>query len=499
MLKPIRKSLLTVGGVLFMALVVVITRTYFYGETVPGSTLATNIDIEKRNAAERLAGALAIKTISIAGAPVAADAFLQLHEYLERTFPVTHNTLTRETVNGYSLLYTWEGINPDLKPILLLAHMDVVPVEKQTYSQWSYPPFAGAVADGYIWGRGALDMKHSLMAIMESVEYLLEAGVTPSRTVYLAFGHDEEIGGHQGAAKIAEMLNARGVNLEFTLDEGSPIVQDMLPGITKPAALIGLAQKGYVTLELTATGPGGHGSMPPQNSAIGNLAGALHRLNTQQMPAGIRSPVTEMFAALAPEMSLPLRMVMANQWLFGPLVIDALEASPATNAAIRTTTAITVFGSGDTYNVLPTVASAVATFRILPGDTVAMVIEHVNKVVNDPGIKVEQTGAGAEEASPVSSIDSFAFDTIRKTIYQTIPNVIVAPSLTVTGTDSGHYQSFSENSYRFVPVRIGPDNVKRIHGIDERVGVDNYAEIIRFYIQLLRNINLKNQEEMLGT
>jgi carboxypeptidase PM20D1 len=481
------KVLLCIGIIFCLLIVVIATRTFTYGVSDISTTLVKDIHINQKDVAERLASVLRIQTISLAGTPVAANAFNAMHNYLELVFPLTHRELKREIVNDYSLLYTWEGSDPGLKPILLMAHMDVVPVVPDTVAKWTYPPFAGEIANDFIWGRGALDMKQSLMGIMEAIEYLLNQDFVPSRTVYLAFGHDEELGGYEGAKIIAELLEMRKVQLEFTMDEGSPIAQDMLPGITKPAALIGLAEKGFVTLKLTATGPGGHGSMPPADSAIAKLARTIHRLETRQMPAEIRSPIADMFEFMAPEMPFHLRIVIANQWLFSPLLINELEAARATNATVRTTTAITILKGGIIYNVIPTKATAVGTFRILPGDTIDMVVEHVSNVINDPDITLQKIGAGASEPSRISAMDSSGFIAITKTINQIFPDVVIAPSLVVTSTDSGHYETISENSYRFVPMRVGPEDVKRIHGIDERIGVTNYAEIIRFYIQLLRN------------
>jgi carboxypeptidase PM20D1 len=343
------------------------------------------------------------------------------------------------------------------------------------------------VAEDYIWGRGALDMKQSLMAVMEAVEYLVDSGFKPNRTIYLAFGHDEEIGGHNGAAKIVELLQARKVQLEYTLDEGSAIVEGIIPNIARPVALIGLAEKGWVALELTAHGEGGHGSMPPEHTAVGRLVRAIHLLETHQMPAEIRRPFSDMFEYLAPEMPFLQRVVVANRWLFDSLLISRLEKSRATNAAIRTTTAITMLKGSDAYNVMPTEATAVGTFRALPGDTNDNVVEHVRNVIDDEDITVKKIGVRAWNPSRVSATDTFGFAAINKAIRQVLPDATIAPSLVVTGTDSKHYGTISENNYRFVPMRVGPEDVKRIHGVDERIGIENYSEIIRFYIQFLRN------------
>ncbi|MDA9981715.1 M20 family peptidase [Gammaproteobacteria bacterium] len=482
----VKQMTIGVGVVLLVLSIIVAARTLLFG--VPQMSVGgiENINLDSNANAKRLGEALSFRTVSIRGGPVAAGEFIQFHKYLEIKYPRTHGELEHETVNEYSRLYTWQGSDSKLNPVLILAHMDVVPVKQDTTAKWTHPPFGGVVADDYIWGRGALDMKQSLMAVMEAVEYLVDSGFKPDRTIYLAFGHDEEIGGHNGAAKIVELLQARKVQLEFTLDEGSAIVEGIIPNIARPVALIGLAEKGWVALEFTAHGEGGHGSMPPEHTAVGRLARAIYLLETHQMAAGIRRPFSDMFEYLAPEMPFLQRVVVANRWLFDSLLISRLEKSRATNAAIRTTTAITMLKGSDAYNVMPTEATAVGTFRALPGDTNDNVVEHVRNVIDDEDITVKKIGVRAWNPSRVSATDAFGFTVINKAIRQVLPDATVAPSLVVTGTDSKHYGTISENNYRFVPMRVGPEDVKRIHGIDERIGIENYSDIIRFYIQFLR-------------
>ena len=263
---------------------------------------------------------------------VDATAFLGLHDFLELSYPKAHTALEREVIGDYSLLYTWPGADPSLNPILLNAHLDVTPVEPATEDDWTYPPFAGTVADGFVWGRGVMDIKVSLMGIMEAVEYLVGNGFTPERTIYLAFGHDEEVGGLKGAGRITELLEWRGVRLDFSLDEGMVIAHDIVPGVAKPVALIGVTEKGYLTLELTANGDGGHSSRPPKGTTISALARAIFRLEANQMPATMSAPVPEMFDHLAPEMPFDWQVALANRWLLEPLILSRLADKPSTNA-----------------------------------------------------------------------------------------------------------------------------------------------------------------------
>ena len=494
-----KRNIIVVLMTLFVLLIgVILIRTLIFSPPVTEVDVAaaSEISVDINSAAQRLAGSIRIRTISHGlDMPVDKEAFYELHSYFVQNFPLLHAKLQREIIGDYSLLYTWEGRNRNLKPILLLAHMDVVPVESETEDKWMYPPFAGTIADSYVWGRGTLDVKQLVLALLEAVEYLVGQGKNPERTVYLAFGHDEEIGGRNGAAKTAELLKKRGIRLDFTLDEGSIIAHNILPGVTKPVALIGLAEKGYLTLELTAEGEGGHSSRPPrppQLSAVNKLAQAIMRLESNQMTPALRSPVSELFESLITEMPFLKRVVLTNRWLFDPLLLSQLEKKASTNALIRTTTATTIIKGGIMENITPSVAEATVNFRILQGDSIDMVVKHVHRVIDDPGITVKKISI-AQEPSPVSDIDSSSFSTLQLTVKQMFPDVLIAPSLVLGGTDSKHYIEIADNSYRFIPMRLYPNDIRRIHGINERISIENYAEIIRFYIQLLQNATINIQ------
>jgi carboxypeptidase PM20D1 len=441
--------------------------------------------------AQRLAGALRFKTISYQdSSQFDARAFTGFQQYLRTTFPKLHAALRLEKVNGYGLLYQWIGSDTSLAPILLLAHQDVVPVEAGTEAKWTEPPFEGRITAGYVWGRGALDDKGSLMATFEAVEHLLAAGARPRRTVYLAFGYDEEVGGRRGAAQIAALLASRNVHPYFVLDEGGALTTGLIPGIGGPVALVGIAEKGYVTVELTAHAAGGHSSMPPPQTAVGTLAAALTRLEDHPMPRAIRGPTAAMFDYLGPEMPLGPRLLLANRWLFGGMLAARFGATPQGDAMVRTTTAPTVLQAGVKENVLPSTARALVNFRILPGDSVAGVIEHVRSVVNDAAVDVRALEGNVTNASAVSDVDAEPFQLLARTIRQVIPGAVVTPWLVVGGTDSRHYGRLTPNVLRFVGASIGPDDLRRVHGTDERVGVQAYANAVRVYLQLLRNAAL---------
>jgi carboxypeptidase PM20D1 len=437
-------------------------------------------------AAERLAGAVRIPTVS-AEDPAAFDsaAFAALHAYLETAFPRVHARLRRETVARHSLLYTWPGSDPTLRPILLMGHLDVVPVEPGTAREWRHDAFAGRIADGFVWGRGAIDNKSTVVGTLEAVEMLLSDGFQPARTVYLAYGHDEETGGAGGARQVAALLRGRGVELEMVLDEGGVIGDGLLSGISGPVALVGIAEKGFVSVELSVRGAGGHSALPPRQSAAGILSAAVARLEEHPMDARLEGPTRQLFDRVAPRLPFGQRTVFANLWLTQRLVTRRLEGVPATNAMVRTTAAVTMLQAGTKDNVLPSQARAVVNFRILPGDSVATVMEHVQRVVDDARVEARTVGRFSAEPSAVSSTDSTAYRTLEGAIREVTPEAVVAPFLVVVVTDARHYSDLSRNVYRFLPLRLGPRDLDRMHGIDERVGMEEYETAIRTYRQLL--------------
>jgi len=362
----------------------------------------------------------------------------------------------------------------------------VVPIAPGTEGTWQAPPFDGVIRDGYIWGRGAWDNKGNLFSILEAVEQLAKDGFRPKRTLYFVFGQDEEVGGQRGAKPIAALFKSRGIKLDFILDEGLLITEGILKGIDKPVALIGVAEKGYVTLTLNLNATPGHSSMPPQQSAIGMMSAALARLEDKQFPAEIRGTAREMFDTLAPEMNLTNRIVLSNLWLLKPLLQRELEKAQSTNALIRTTTALTIFNAGNQDNVLPGKADATVNFRLLPGETEAGVIDHVKRAAANEKIAIEPR-AGNTEPPPVTSTASSSYRALNQTIREIFPDVVVAPSLMIAATDSRHFAGVTDNIFRFSPVRATANDLTRFHGTNERLSVANYADMIRFYRRLVQN------------
>jgi carboxypeptidase PM20D1 len=444
--------------------------------------------VDERAAGDSLAVAIRARTVASYDDPqLNADQFAALHAHLAQRYPKVHATLKREVVGGLSLLYTWEGSDPKAAAIALMAHQDVVPVAPGTDADWQAEPFAGTVKDGFVWGRGAWDDKANLIAQLESVEALLSAGFKPQRTVHLIFGADEEVGGERGAKQIAALLQQRGVKLDFVIDEGLLITEGVLPGLNPPAALIGVAEKGYLSVKLEAKAAPGHSSMPPApgRSAIAQLSHALAKLDAQPMPGAVRGVAAEMFDALAPEMSGFGRVALSNRWLLGPVLQSQLEKGPSTNAMLRTTTALTVVNGGNKDNVLPGRAEALVNFRILPGDTRASVVEHVKRVIANDDIAVTALPQGGEP-SKVSPTDGSAYQAVNRTLRELFPGTIVAPGLMIAATDSRHFEGLTQQVLRFSPVRAKPEDLGRFHGTNERISLANLGDLIRFYQRLLQ-------------
>lgn len=485
-----RKLFALLGIVVGVLAIVVGAKTLLMPSRQLNVAAATPVRVDAAAAAARLAAAVRFKTIASTSDVDANGAeFNGLHALLQTSFPKAHAALQRERIGQYGLVYTWPGSDPKAPAIGLMAHQDVVPIAPGTEGDWQQAPFSGALRDGFVWGRGAWDDKGNLMSMMEAVELLASSGFRPRQTIYLIFGHDEEIGGLRGAAEIAKLFKQRGVHLQFVLDEGLLITDGVLAGLNQPAALVGVAEKGYMSLLLTASATPGHSSMPPpqaEASAIGMMSAALARLEDHQMPLAVRGLSQEMFETLAPEMSGPNRVFLSNMWLFKPIIEQQLKKGASTNASLRTTTALTVFNAGNADNVLPGRASATVNFRLLPGDSGDAVVAHVADALKNPSIKIERA-AGMSEASKVAATDAPGFQLINETLRQLHPDVIVAPGLMIGATDSRHFDGVADNVYKFSPVRAKPEDLKRFHGTNERISIDNYVELIQFYHQLIGN------------
>ena len=487
------KSKWVKGLLAILAVLVAIILIRTFSPTTSEAT-GTGFDFapDEARVTSLMSDAVKYKTISFGrDKPTSSKELIAFHQFLADKFPLVHRSLKREVVNKYSLLYTWQGSTPQEKPVLLLGHLDVVPVIPGTEADWKQPPYAGVVADGYIWGRGTLDNKVNIIGILEAAENMLRAGVQPQRTIYFAFGHDEEQGGIDGALEMSKLLESRGVEAEFLIDEGGLVTSGVVPGVDVPLAIIAPAEKGIVTLELKARGAGGHSSVPPKQSSIGILAAAIANLEANQFPRDF-SHTQQFLESVADEMGLVNRMVMKNLWLFKPVVMASLANDAQAQAGMRTTTAATVISGGIKANVLPIDATAKVNFRILPGETPDTVRQRVIDVIDDARVSVDfdTSGQRGMGPSPVSPTEGYGWDQITSAIRDTAApeRIVITPRLLVAATDTRHYRNLTSNHYRFTYMALPVGDLGSIHGTNERIGVKTLNDTVRFFHRLMSGL-----------
>jgi carboxypeptidase PM20D1 len=481
-----RILLVLVTIVVVLATVLVLRTVGGPGAEKPAAPIAVR-PVDASRLAEILAGAIRIPTVSYDASGPAAEQLAALRAHLRASFPQVFARLELEEFPDGAFMLTWRGHDAQLAPIVLMAHQDVVPVPDDALASWTHAPFSGEVAGGFVWGRGALDDKASLVTILAAVESLLEEGFAPARTVVLASGHDEEVGG-RGARAIAAAFAARGLRPGLVLDEGLVVTRGIVPGLSRPVALLGSAEKGYASFELSVEAEGGHSSMPRRETAISILVAALARVTREPLPARADAPVWRMLDALLPDLPFGQRVALSNRWLFGRLVAHQLGAVPSTDAMLRTTLAPTLLQAGVKENVLPSKARAVLNLRLIPGDTVTAIESELRHRIADDRVKLALASDGiASEASSVSPTTGWGYALLRRSVREVLPEAIVAPGLMVGATDARHFGALSDQVFRFQPVVLGPDDLPRFHGIDERISIENLALAMRLYARLIEN------------
>lgn len=482
-MRIIKRALLGVLLVVLVLAAIALIRAFTAESRQITAEPAPALAFDQQAAAQRLAAAIRIRTVTHTDRTRDDPAtFTALFAHLEASFPQAHAGMTREIIEDRNLLYTWQGSDPSLPPLLFLAHTDVVPVVDPT--AWTQPPFAGVVDDTFVWGRGAIDDKNGVLALLEAVEALIHSGFRPTRTVHFAFGGDEESLG-SGARAMAAELERRGVRPHFILDEGGSITDGIVPGVARPVALIGIAEKGYLSLEFVAKGQGGHASMPPRMTAAGRIARAMSRLEAEPFPMRIDGATRLFMEWMAPEMGFTEALAFRNQWLLSPLIKSIYGKKGSTAALLRTTTAVTMLSGSPKENVLPQEARAVVNFRILPGETRDSVEARVRSVIADPAVEIVRRPMGGEP-SPLSDPEKPGFRLLQRSLAQVAPEVIVTPYLTVGATDARAYVGLSDQVFRFGAIRLKPEDLDRLHGVDERIAIADYARQIRLYAQLIR-------------
>ena len=445
-----------------------------------------DIKIDKDRTVASLSEAIKCKTISRPN-PDDVDwaEFEKLGSHIEKAYPLVHKKLKKEVIAGHSFLYTWQGSDESLKPAALLAHMDVVPVMTGTEGDWEHDAFGGHVDDKFIWGRGTLDMKNQLISILEAVETLLEQNVAPKRTVYLCFGHNEEVVGSVGggAQAIAKTLLDRGVRLGLVIDEGGAIVPGSTFGIEGDIGMVGVCEKGYADIKMTVRHEGGHASQPPRNSGMVQVCKAVLALESRQFKKRLIKPVEATFTELGKYMGFGMKFVLANLWITKPLLLAVFAKNKLTNAMIRTTIAPTMAEGSPAGNVLPQAANISVNFRVLQGEKIKDVLAHIKKAAKNDSLELEVLRG--KEPSAISPMDNAEFGLIKSVTRKVHGEIPIAPYLMVGGTDSCYYECVTDNIYCIGPFRLDTKDLSRIHGTNERMEIGQLEKGIRFFAEII--------------
>jgi carboxypeptidase PM20D1 len=363
-----------------------------------------------------------------------------------------------------------------------------VPVEDVNLNEWKQDPWAGNIADGYIWGRGTLDDKSSAVAILTAAENLIKEGYQPEADLYFIFGHDEEIGGDEGAGAIANYFKQKGIKTKFHLDEGGMCATGMIPFVEKPVILLGTAEKGYMTVEVKVKMKGGHFSKPENETATSVLISALDKIERHEFPATMSPVLSDFIDYVGPEMKMPAKLLFTNKWLFKPYILYAYQqVGGEGNAVTRTTSTTTILNAGVKKNTVPSEASAKVNFRLLTGHKSSDVLQTLKNIVNDGRVVFTPTNNTAE-ASPITSTESFGFKTTQKVCADIFPDAAVSPFLMIGATDSKHFTDFSQSLIRCLPVRMNKEQLSSVHGVNKRIKIEDYMEMIAFYKKMMTTL-----------
>lgn len=483
-LKVAKRGLAALGFLVLGLLAVVVARglTWKAPAYERPTQLAAPTPVDGERAAQRLARAIGFQTVSNQDERLNRwDQWDALQSWLQTTYPAAHAAMGREIVAGHTLVYTWTGSDAGLPPIVLMAHQDVVPIVPETAGDWTHPPFEGRIVDGVVWGRGALDDKGSLVSLFEGVEALAAKGFRPRRTVYIVCGHDEEAGG-RGAAAAAALLKSRGVRPAFVLDEGGlALTEDPITG--RPVAFIATAEKAYATLKVEARAPGGHSSAPPGETAVHILARAIDRIASDPFPLLFDGPGAETIRALSGKAPLLQRMVIGNDWLFGPLIASQAASTPTGAALLHTTIAPTMLEGSPKENVLPERATALINYRIHPRDSRASVMERARRDVKGLNVTLTwlPTASDPHPPAPTDTPQWFQLAALARSA----TNAPAVPGLTSGATDGRSMTILTDSVYRFLPFLITPSELETIHGVNERISVANVKRGSEFYARLI--------------
>jgi len=476
-----RKILSILGIVVLALMVIVVIRTIVNKPAT--NQKEVKLDPLPQHAIEHMSAAIQFKTETPNDDYQFDTAtFMNYRKFLEKSYPLIHQNLPRTIIDSFNYIYEWKGTDTSLLPMVLMAHYDVVPVEESAIKLWHAKPYGGEVKKNYIWGRGVLDDKSSVISILEATEAQLQKGFKPKQSILLCFGADEESSG-KGATAVVKYFKAQHKRFDLVVDEGGEISTEDNKSIKAPIASIGVGEKGYVTLVLTAQKAGGHSSIPADKTAIDMLSNAIAKVSQNPMPTKLTPPIEAYLKNISAYNDNFLeKMELSNLWLFESLVTKQMTTVPNKNALVRTTLVPTVFNSGVRDNVIPTFATAYINSRILPGQSTKDVFDYVQKIVNDTSIKITYYKNYMTEPSPTTNVNSKYYKRVEKVVREVVKNVVVAPMLMVGATDSRNYREISDGVVNFSPLT----DAKGYHGIDERLQISDFEKCFNFYTLLIK-------------
>ena len=469
-------------ALLSLLCVIIVRAICFRPPTTTNKTVSEEV-FDKDGAIKALAELVRCKTVSRFDENEEDDAeFEKLVSLLPSLYPNVFKNCMLTRAEGRGLLFKWQG-KGEGKPAVLMAHYDVVPADED---KWDKPPFEAIIEDGLMWGRGTLDTKVTVNAILFAADHLISQGFVPENDIYLAFSGGEEVNG-PGAANIVEYFKENGIEPSLVLDEGGAVVEKVFPGVSAPCALIGIAEKGILNLRYEVSSNGGHASAPKPHTPVGVLSRACMRVELSPFKSHITEPVAEMFDTLGRHSSFVYRIIFANRWCFSP-VLDAMakRSGGEMNALLRTTVAFTQMSGSSAPNVIPTEASMVSNVRLNPKDSIESATEYIRRVINDDNVRVEVING--TEPSRISTTDCDGWRKLSAAVEETWQGAIVSPYLMVQCSDSRHYGAISDKVYRFSAMALTAEERATIHGNNERVTLEGISQAVEFYIRFIKRL-----------
>ena len=470
-------------GIIVLLLMVMVIRALSLKPQPIKELECETVEVNREKIVQDMVDMIRCKTISYRDDSLIDEKeFEKYRALLQVCFPNIYTKCKFEMIGKNGLLYFLEGEAHD-KPSVYMAHYDVVPIEEDG---WDKPAFEGLIEDDMIWGRGTLDTKGTMCGVMEALEYLLERGYQPKQDLYLSFSGEEEING-EVCAQIVSHLEAKGVKPAFVLDEGGAVVEDVFPGVKGECAVIGVCEKGSANFELSLPTSGGHSSTPPKHTNVGELAKAVCAIENHPFKPKTSEAVTEMFTEMGRHAGFGMKLVLANMWLFRPiLALVSPIIGGEVNALMRTTCAITMMEGSKTFNVLAPKAKVGMNLRLMQGDTMESAVEYLRKVIKNDKINIEVVEGS--NPSITSDMKCEEWDKLKQVIHATWPEAIVTPYTMLACSDSRHYCRITDRVYRFSAMKLSSAERKMIHGHNERIPIDTLIKTVEFYVRLLREI-----------